>query len=48
MGSLCWLLPWHVYESVVESLDIMEDPDMVDALRKSMDGIPGGRSHTHR
>ena len=34
------VLPWHVYESVVESLDIMEDPDMVDALRKSMDGIP--------
>ena len=34
------VLPWHVYESVVESLDIMEDPEMVDALRKSMDGIP--------
>ena len=34
------VLPWHVYESVVESLDIMEDPELVDALRKSMDSIP--------
>ena len=34
------VLPWHVFESVVESLDIMEDPELVDALRKSMDGVP--------
>ena len=34
------VISWDLFESLMETMEIMEDPEMVDALRKSMDGIP--------
>ena len=33
------VMPWHVYESVVEALDIMDDREAMRAIVESMDGI---------
>ena len=34
------VLSWDRFESAVETAEIMEDPEMMDALRRSMEGIP--------
>lgn len=33
------VMPWHVYESVVEALDIMGDRESMRAILESMEGI---------
>ncbi len=33
------VLPWEFYESIVETLDILGDPEMVAALRASLDDL---------
>jgi PHD/YefM family antitoxin component YafN of YafNO toxin-antitoxin module len=33
------ILPWEFYESVVETLEILGDPEMVTALRESLDDL---------
>lgn len=37
------ILPWALYESIVETLDILGDPAMVMALRASLEDIKRGR-----
>jgi prevent-host-death family protein len=37
------VLPWEFYESIVETLDILGDPEMVAALRASLDDLKRGR-----
>ena len=33
------VMPWHVYESVVETLDILGDREAMRAILESMEGI---------
>ncbi len=37
------ILPWEFYESILETLDILGDPEMVTALRTSLDDLKRGR-----
>ncbi len=37
------ILPWEFYESILETLDILGDPEMVTALRASLDDLKRGR-----
>lgn len=37
------ILPWEFYETIVETLDILGDPEMVSALRASLEDIKHGR-----
>ena len=42
------VLPWELYESLVESLEVLSDPDMANALRGSLEDIKRGRLVTHQ
>ncbi len=42
------VLPWELYESLVESLEVLSDPDMANALRESLEDIKRGRLVTHQ
>jgi PHD/YefM family antitoxin component YafN of YafNO toxin-antitoxin module len=37
------VMSWDLYESIIETLDILADPDQVAALRASIDDIAHGR-----
>jgi len=37
------ILPWEFYESIIETLDILGDPEMVNALRESLEDLKRGR-----
>lgn len=37
------LLPWELYEALLETLDVMGDPEMMAALRRSEEDIAAGR-----
>jgi antitoxin YefM len=37
------VLPWEFYESIVETLDILGDPEMVRVLRESLEDLKRGR-----
>ena len=37
------VMPWEFYESIVETLEILGDPDMVAALRASLEDVKRGR-----
>jgi PHD/YefM family antitoxin component YafN of YafNO toxin-antitoxin module len=41
------ILPWELYESIVETLEILGDPEMVTALRESLEDLKRGRVVTH-
>ena len=41
------ILPWEFYESIVETLDILGDPEMVTALRDSLEDLKRGRLVGH-
>lgn len=41
------ILPWELYESIVETLDILGDPEMVEALRGSLEDLKRGRLVSH-
>ena len=41
------VLPWEFYESIIETLDILGDPDMVKALRESLEDLDRGRVVTN-
>ncbi|MFA6450014.1 MAG: type II toxin-antitoxin system Phd/YefM family antitoxin [bacterium] len=38
------ILPWELYESIVETLEVMSDVKLMDALRKSIRDIQEGRT----
>jgi len=37
------VMPWEFYESIVETLDILSDPEMVLSLRESIEDLKRGR-----
>jgi prevent-host-death family protein len=37
------ILPWELYESIVETLEILGDPEMATALRDSLEDLARGR-----
>lgn len=37
------ILPWEFYESIIETLDILGDPEMVKTLRESLEDLERGR-----
>jgi prevent-host-death family protein len=37
------MLPWEFYESIVETLETLSDPEVVTALRESLDDLARGR-----
>jgi len=41
------VLPWELYESIVETLDILGDAEMVKALRESLEDLDRGRVVTN-
>jgi antitoxin YefM len=41
------ILPWELYESIVETLEILGDPEMVTAIRASLDDLKRGRVVSH-
>lgn len=38
------IMPWELYESIVETLEILGDKKLVEDLRKSADDIKAGRT----
>jgi PHD/YefM family antitoxin component YafN of YafNO toxin-antitoxin module len=38
------ILPWKLYEAIVETLDVMSDPDALAQLRQSLEDIAAGRT----
>lgn len=41
------VLPWEFYESIVETLEVLGDPETVAALRASLDDLKRGRLVTN-
>ncbi|HXH84256.1 MAG TPA: type II toxin-antitoxin system Phd/YefM family antitoxin [Candidatus Tectomicrobia bacterium] len=41
------ILPWGLYESLLETLEILGDPEMVTALRESLEDLSRGRLVSH-
>jgi prevent-host-death family protein len=41
------ILPWEFYESLIETLDILGDPEMATALRESLEDLKRGRVVSH-
>ena len=41
------VLSWGFYESIIETLDILGDPEMVKALRESLEDLDRGRVVTN-
>lgn len=37
------VLPWELYEALLETLEVMGDPEMMAALRRSQEDIAAGR-----
>lgn len=37
------ILPWELYEGIVETLEVLSDPALVAALRESLDDLKRGR-----
>ena len=37
------ILPWEFYESIIETLEILGDPEMVKALGESLEDLKRGR-----
>ena len=40
------LLSAELYDSLIETLDVLTDPDAAEALRKSLSDIQAGRVHS--
>ena len=41
------VMPWELYESLVETLEVLSDPDTTAALRASVEDIRRGRLVPH-
>ena len=42
------VMPWELYESIVETLEVLSDPELTAALRASLDDVKRGRVLTHK
>jgi antitoxin YefM len=41
------VMPWELYESIIETLEVLSEPDLVAALRASIEDIERGRLLSH-
>lgn len=41
------IMTWDLYESIVETLDVLSDPEMAVALRESLEDLTHGRLVNH-
>jgi antitoxin YefM len=41
------VMTWDLYESIVETLDVLSDPEMAAALRESLEDLTHGRLVSH-
>jgi antitoxin YefM len=41
------ILPWDEYESIVETLEVLGDPELMAALRESIADIQHGNVYSH-
>jgi PHD/YefM family antitoxin component YafN of YafNO toxin-antitoxin module len=41
------VMPWDLYESIIETLEVLSEPDLVAALRESIEDIERGRLLSH-
>ena len=41
------VLPWELYESIIETLEVLGDPEATAALRASLEDIRKGRVVSH-
>lgn len=41
------VISWELYESIVETLDVLSEPELVAALRDSVEDIKHGRLLSH-
>ena len=41
------VLPWELYESIIETLEVLGDPEATAALRSSLEDIRKGRVVSH-
>lgn len=41
------VLPWEFYESIVETLEVLSEPELAAELRESIKGIERGRLLSH-
>jgi prevent-host-death family protein len=42
------IIPWELYESIIETLEVLSEPDLVAALRASIKDIERGRLLSHK
>ena len=40
------VMPWELYESIIETLEVMGDPELMAALRQSIRDIEEGRTYS--
>ncbi len=40
------LLPWALYEGIMETLEILGDEELMDTIRRSMEDIREGHTHS--
>jgi prevent-host-death family protein len=40
------IMPWDLYESIIETLEILGDQDLMSALRQGIKDIEEGRTYT--
>jgi prevent-host-death family protein len=40
------VMPWEMYESLIETLEVMGDPDLMQSLRKSIQEIKAGKIYS--
>ena len=40
------VMPWDLYESIIETLDVMGDPELMAALREGIRDVEAGRVST--
>ena len=38
------IMPWELYESIIETMEIMADPELMAALRESIRDLEEGRT----
>ena len=47
MRPVLVVMPWEFYESLVETLDVLSDPEMASALRESLEDLKRERLYSH-
>lgn len=42
------VIPWDLYESILETMEILEDPEMMDGIRQGIEDMRQGNLISHR